>query len=200
MKSPLLCWFAVLTLLVASGTSRNAQQRGPVRVDLSKPGDAMVITLNGKHVGGLRVDQEGRLGIYGPNQASTAITIDGNDRIQVDPEPVKTPAARLTVADDVWMSGVLRVGRADAFGDAPLDPNGAIQVGRNLTTAQPMSVFRVFGQGQERFRLGLNKEGHGFWSNGPHDTPLVTFRPTSEDKTIASQIEFYGSVREAKAP
>jgi hypothetical protein len=200
MKSSLLCWLVVLTLFVASGTSRNAPQGGPLQVDLSKPGDAMVITLNGKHVGGLRVDKEGRLGIYGPNQSSTAITIDGRDRIQLCPEPVKSPAVRLTVADDVWMSGVLRVGKADAFGDAPLDPNGAIQVGRNLAVAQAMSVFRVFGQGRERFRLGLTEEGHGFWSNGPHDTPLVTLRPASEDKTTAAQVEFHGRVKEAKAP
>ena len=145
MKSSLLCWLVVLTLFVASGTSRNAPQGGPLQVDLSKPGDAMVITLNGKHVGGLRVDKEGRLGIYGPNQSSTAITIDGRDRIQLGPEPVKSPAVRLTVADDVWMSGVLRVGKADAFGDAPFDPNGAIQVGRNLAVAQAMSV--LFGLG-----------------------------------------------------
>ena len=200
MRSLILCCLMVLALFVASGTSRDTRQSGPVHVDLSKPGDAMIITLNGEHVGGLRVDKEGRLGIYGPNQISTAITIDERDRIQIDPEPVKSPAVRLTVANDVWMSGVLRVGRADAFGDAPFDPNGAIQVGRNLPVAQPMSVFRAFGQGRERFRFGISQDGHGFWSNGPHDTPLVTFRPTSEDKTTSAQIEFHAPVKKNKTP
>ncbi|MBM79411.1 MAG: hypothetical protein CMJ78_02300 [Planctomycetaceae bacterium] len=161
---------------------------------MAKPGDALIITLNGKHVGGLRVDHKGRLGIYGPNQASTAITVDGQDRVQIDPKPVEAPPVRLTVADDVWMSGVLRVGRADAFGDTPFDPNGAIQVGRNLPEAQPMSVFRAFGQGKERFRLGLSENGNGFWSNGPHDTPLVTFGAMSEDKTKSAQIDFHAPV------
>ena len=200
MRSSILCWLIVLTLFIASGTSRNTQQTGPVRVDLSKPGDAMIITLHGEPVGGLRVDQQGRLGIYGPNQASTAITIDGRDRIQIDPAPVKSPVVRLTVANDVWMSGVLRVGRADAFGDTPFDPNGAIQVGRNLPVAEPMSVFRAFGQGRERFRFGISQDGSGFWSNGPHDTPLVTFRSMSEDKTTPAQIEFHARVKENKSP
>lgn len=167
-------------------------------MDLAKPGDALIITLNGKDVGGLRVDSKGRLGVYGPNQVSTALTIDGQDRVQIDPEPVDAPPVRLTVADDVWMSGVLRVGRTDAFGDTPFDPNGAIQVGRNLPKAQPMSIFRAFGQGKERFRFGVSEDGHGFWSNGPHDAPLVTFRATSEDKTESAQIEFHAAVKESQ--
>ena len=169
---------------------------GPLRLDLEEPGDALIITLKGKPVGGLRVDKNGRLGLYGPNQTSTAITIDGKDRVQIDPEPVEAPPVRLTVSDDVWMSGVLRVGRADAFGDAPFDPNGAIQVGRNLPEAQAMSVFRAFGQGEERFRFGISEEGHGFWSNGPNDAPLVTFRATSQDKTEAARIEIHGEIEE----
>ena len=183
-------------LFCVLGASPDSRQRGPLRLELTKPGDALIITLNGRHAGGLRVDHGGRLGIYGPNQTSTAITVDGRDRVQIDPEPVAAPPVRLTVADDVWMTGVLRVGRADAFGDAPFDPNGAIQVGRNLSRAQPMAVFRAFGQGQERFRLGVSEGGHGFWSNGPHDTPLVTFRGRSEDRTTTARIEFHAPIEE----
>jgi hypothetical protein len=190
------CAFA-FGLCCVLGAARSAQQHGPLQLDLAKPGDALSITLNGNHVGGLRVDSEGRLGIYGPNRTSTAITIDGLDRVQIDPEPVAAPPVRLTVADDVWMTGVLRVGRADAFGNAPFDPNGAIQVGRNLPQAQPMSVFRAFGQGKERFRFGISEDGHGFWSNGPHDTPLVTFRGQSEDKTMSARIDFHAAVKES---
>ncbi|MBM4076647.1 MAG: hypothetical protein FJ267_13540 [Planctomycetes bacterium] len=196
MKTWLSSGMFAFGLFCVLGSMPDRQQNDPLRLDLAKPGDALIITLNGKHVGGLRVDSEGRLGIYGPNQSSTAITIDGQDRVQIDPAPVAEPPVRLTVAEDVWMTGVLRVGRADAFGDAPFDPNGAIQVGRNLPVAQPMSVFRTFAQGKERFRLGISGEGHGFWSNGPHDTPLVTFRGLSEDKTESGLIEFHATTKE----
>ncbi|MBC8355279.1 MAG: hypothetical protein H8E66_25160 [Planctomycetes bacterium] len=190
------CVFA-FGLFCMIGAAPNRHQQAPLQLDLAKPGDALIITLNGNHVGGLRVDSEGRLGIYGPNRTSTAITIDGLDRVQIDPEPVAAPPVRLTVADDVWMTGVLRVGRADAFGNAPFDPNGAIQVGRNLPQAQPMSVFRAFGQGRERFRFGISEDGHGFWSNGPRDTPLVTFRGLSEDKTTSARIDLHAAVKES---
>jgi len=181
------------------GAAPRNQSSAPIRLDLAKPGDALIITLEGKHVGGLRVDSQGRLGIYGPNHSSTVITIDVKDRVQIDPHPAKSPPVRLTVADDVWMSGVLRVGRADAFGEAPFDPNGAIQVGRNLPKAQPMSVFRAFGQGQEQFRLGITKDGQGFWSNGPHDTPLVTFRGRSEDNREQARVDFHAPINDVQS-
>jgi len=197
----LLMWLSsfvvAVALLGALGAAVNPQQRGPLHLDLAKPGDALIITLNGKHVGGLRVDSQGRLGVYGPNHASTAITVDGQDRVQIDPEPAASPPVRLTVANDVWMTGVLRVGREDAFGNTPFDPNGAIQVGRNLSRDQDMSLFRAFGQGRERFRIGISGEGHGFWSNGPHDAPLVTFRAAAEDKTTSAQIEFHAATKQA---
>lgn len=163
----------------------------PWQIDLKTPGDAIRIHLDGKPVGGLRVDSAGRLGLFGPNLTSTAITIDALDCVQIDPEPVEKPVVRLSVANDVWLTGVLRVGRADAFGQAAFDPNGAIQLGRNLPVAQPFSLLRAFGQGEERFRLGLTQEGYGFWSNGPHDTPLVMFRPLSEDKTEPAEIRLH---------
>lgn len=165
--------------------------RGPVVINLDKPGDALMVTMNGKPVGGLRVDDAGRLGVFGPNKTSTAITIDGRDRVQIDPEPVASPPTRLTIANDVWLTGVLRVGRADAFGDAPFDPNGAIQVGRNLPKAQPMALFRAYAQGKECFRLGATKEGHGFWSDGAHDTPLLTFKPSAERDPESGRLVFY---------
>jgi hypothetical protein len=172
-------WIVVtlLTIAWASGF-RAAPESGPVHIDLSKPGNALVITLDGKTVGGLRIDERGRLGIYGPNETSTAITLDALDHVQIDPRPVDAPPARLTIADDTWLTGMLRVGRADAFGDAPFDPNGAIQLGRNLQVAQPMALVRFFAQGRESFRIGATAEGHGFWSDGPHDVPLVTFPPS----------------------
>jgi hypothetical protein len=149
-------------------------------INLDQPGDALTIMLQGKAVGGLRVDDQGRLGVFGANYSSTAITLDGRDRVQIDPTPADSPAVRLSVADDAWMTGVLRVGRDDAFGDAPFDPNGAIQLGRNLQQAQPMALVRAFAQGRETFRLGVDAEGTGFWSDGPHDVPLVSFKSTME--------------------
>jgi hypothetical protein len=182
MNSQRQFFAALLVVAVAAWAmgARSAAEPGPIVIDLSAPGDALVISMQGKPVGGLRVDELGRLGIYGPNQTSTAITVDGLDRVQIDPAPLDSPPTRLTVADDVWLTGVLRVGRPDAFGDAPFDPNGAIQVGRNLPQAQPMALMRFFAQGQEAFRFGADKDGSGFWSDGPHDTPLVTFKPTGE--------------------
>jgi hypothetical protein len=150
-----------------------------------------VITLDGKAVGGLRVDVQGRLGVFGPNQTSTAITLDGRDRVQIDPAPVDEPPSRLTIANDAWLTGVLRVGRADAFGDAPFDPNGAIQVGRNLQKAQPMALMRFFAQGREAFRFGATAQGHGFWSDGSHDVPLVTFRPSAERAPHSGAVQLY---------
>lgn len=182
--------FAV-AIFFLSGAVHKSGQSGPVVIDLAKPGNAIIISLNGKHVGGLRIDASGRLGIYGPNYSSTAITLDSQDRVQVNPEPVDHPPVRLSIADDMWATGVLRVGRADAFGDTPLDPNGAIQLGRNLQDAQPMSILRAFGQGKESFRLGISEAGNGFWSNGPHDTPLVTFAGQSDDKTQPANIMFH---------
>ena len=191
MKSHISVALLVAALFVFSGAVHKSGDSGPFSIDLNQPGDALVLTLNGKHVGGLRVDAQGRLGIYGPNQSSTAITVDDKDRVQIDPAPVENPPVRLSVANDMWATGVLRIGRADAFGDTPLDPNGAIQLGRNLKEAQPMSVLRAFGQGKERFRIGITGEGDGFWSNGPHDTPLVTFTGQSEDKSTPAAIRFH---------
>jgi hypothetical protein len=172
-------WIATALIAAAWAMgSRHAPETGPVRIDLAAPGDALLITLDGKTVGGLRVGARGRLGIYGPNETSTAITLDALDHVQIDPRPVDAPTARLTIADDTWLTGMLRVGRADAFGDAPFDPNGAIQLGRNLQVAQPMALMRFFSQGRESFRIGATAEGHGFWSDGPHDVPLVTFPPS----------------------
>lgn len=181
---------AIGAIIWATGF-RPADERGPVTIDLSNPGDALVVTLAGKAVGGLRVDDQGRLGIFGPNQTSTAITVDKLDRVQIDPAPVDSPAARLTIANDVWLSGALRVGRADAFGDAPFDPNGAIQVGRNLPVAQPMTLARFFAQGREAFRIGATKDGAGFWSDGSHDIPLVTFRPSREGENSSGTVHIY---------
>ena len=186
---------AAFVLFGALGANVPHQQRETLHLDLARPGDALVITLNGKHVGGIRVDSQGRFGIYGANHASTAITIDGHDRVQIDPEPIDAPPVRLSVANDVWLTGALRVGRKDAFGTAPFDPNGGIQLGRNLSRDQNMSLVRAFGQGRERFRIGVSQDGHGFWSNGPHDTPLVTFRATSEDKTTSAQVEFHAATK-----
>ncbi|MGD9647234.1 MAG: hypothetical protein AB7U73_16095 [Pirellulales bacterium] len=189
-RSPLLVVVLLLIVAFALG-ARLAPQRGPLVIDLRQPGDALSITLNGQAVGGLRVDAQGRLGIYGPNYTSTAVTLDGQDKLQIDPQPAAAPAARLTVADDAWLTGVLRVGRADAFGDAPLDPNGAIQLGRNLAQAQPMALARFFSQGQESFRLGTTADGCGFISDGAHDLPLLTFRPSGEGSYPGGRIEFY---------
>jgi hypothetical protein len=173
----------------------NAQaNRGPVVIDLGRPGDALVITLDGKAVGGLRVDRQGRLGVFGPNQTSTAITLDSRDRVQIDPVPLDDPPARLSVANDAWLTGALRVGRADAFGDAPFDPNGSIQLGRNLPTAQPIALARFFAHGREAFRLGAAADGAGYWSDGAHDVPLVTFRPSREREPRSGTVEFYDTI------
>jgi hypothetical protein len=88
----------------------------------------------------------------------------------------------------------LRVGRADAFGDAPFDPNGAIQLGRNLSRAQPMALMRFFAQGRESFRLGAAADGCGYWSDGPHDVPLLTFRPSTPGHSQSGTLDFYGAV------
>lgn len=188
-----------LIAVLIYGLSSSEKQDQPIEINLQEPGNAFVIKLNGKHVGGVRVDDRGRLGIYGANYNSTAITIDDRDRVQIDSSPQVNPSARLTVADDVWMTGMLRVGRADAFGDAPFDPNGAIQVGRKLDQPQAMSVFRVFGQGEERFRLGVTEDGNGFWSNGPHDDPLVTFYPQQPENRDAARIRLHAPLIELGA-
>lgn len=182
---------AISSLVLLGATHISSSAR--TEIDLEKPGDALIIRLQGKPVGGLRVDDHGRLGIFGANHSSTAVTIDGRDRVQIDPNPADTPYARLTVADDSWMTGVLRVGRADAFGDAPFDPNGAIQVGRNLQKAQPMALFRAYAQGKESFRLGVTEEGHGYWSDGPNDRPMLTFYPSAERSPQTGRLVFYGT-------
>jgi hypothetical protein len=179
MKSQIGWMLLMVVVIVWAMGTRRAPERGPVVIDLDEPGDALVISLRGKAAGGLRVDEQGRLGIFGPNQTSTAVTVDERDRVQIGPAPEGSLVARLSVADDMWVTGMLRVGRPDAFGDAPLDPNGAIQLGRNLQTAQPMALARFFAQGVEAFRLGATAEGHGFWSDGAHDVPLVTFPPST---------------------
>lgn len=191
-KSSLIVIASLLVAALAMGT-RLAPER-PLVIDLARPGDALTITLNGQAVGGLRVDAQGRLGIFGPNHSSTAVTLDRYDKLQIDPRPVDAPAARMTVAEDVWLTGVLRVGRADAFGDAPFDPNGAIQLGRNLNRAQPMALARFFSQGKEAFRLGTTADGCGFVSDGPHDVPLLTFRPSPAGQHPAGQVEFHDTV------
>jgi hypothetical protein len=193
LKSVNVTLVLLIVAAFAMGT-RFPAERGPVVIDLSAPGDALAITLNGKAVGGLRIDAHGRLGIYGPNHTSTAVTLDGRDRIQIDPQPVESPSTRLTIDQDVWLTGVLRVGRPDAFGDAPFDPNGAIQLGRNLQTAQPMALARFFSQGRESFRLGTTGDGCGFISDGPHDVPLLTFRPSAEGQHPGGQVEFHDAV------
>jgi hypothetical protein len=167
------------------------QSTGSTVINLEKPGEALTIVLQGKVVGGLRVDEQGRLGIFGPNRTSTAITLDGRDRVQINPTPLDAPSARLTVADDTWLTGVLRVGRADAFGDAPFDPNGAIQLGRNLQKAQPMALLRAYAQGRESFRLGVGADGTGFWSDGPHDVPLISFQPSAVRNPKSGKLVFY---------
>lgn len=187
----------VISSIVVAALSvgdRLSQERGPVVIALNAPGDAVAITLEGKPVGGLRVDAQGRLGIYGPNHSSTAVTVDRHDKIQIDPRPVESPAARLTIADDMWATGALRVGRADAFGNAPMDPNGAIQLGRNLSKAQPMAFARFYAQGKESFRLGTTADGCGFVSDGPHDVPLLTFRPSPEGRNPSGRLEFHNTV------
>lgn len=192
-KSSLVVVSSLLVVALSLG-ARLAPERGPVVIDLKQPGDALSIMLNGKSVGGLRVDARGRLGIYGPNYSSTAVTLDGHDKIQIDPHPVDAPTARMTIAEDVWLSGVLRVGRADAFGDAPFDPNGAIQLGRNLSQAQPMALARFFAQGKESFRLGATADGCGFVSDGAHDVPLLTFRPSPQGQYPHGRLEFHDAV------
>jgi|GEM_PF-1012197 len=181
---------SLVVTAVSLGTQLSSS-RGPVVIDLASPGDALAITLAGKPVGGLRVDNQGRLGIYGPNHSSTAMTLDRYDKLQIDPQPVDSPAARMTIAEDVWLTGVLRVGRADAFGDAPFDPNGAIQLGRNLPKAQPMALARFFSQGKEAFRLGTTADGCGFVSDGPHDVPMLTFRPSPAGQHPSGCLEFH---------
>lgn len=196
MKSGITSGALSFIAVLLCGLSNSDKQAQPIEIDLESPGTAIVIKLNGKHAGGLRVDSQGRLGIYGANYSSTAITIDGRDRVQIDPTPDSNPPTRLTVADDVWLTGMLRVGRADAFGDTPFDPNGAIQVGRKLEKAQIMSMIRVFGQGSERFRLGVSKNGNGFWSNGPHDDPLVTFNVQQPENREAAGIHLHAPLTE----
>ena len=196
MKSGIASAALSFIVVLLCGLSKSDKQTQPIEIDLEKPGTAIVIKLNGKHAGGLRVDAQGRLGIYGANYNSTAITIDDRDRVQIDPTPNSDPPARLTVADDVWATGVLRVGRADAFGDTPFDPNGAIQVGRNLEKAQIMSMISIFGQGSERFRLGVSEDGNGFWSNGPHDDPLVTFDSQHPENRDAAGIRLHAPLTE----
>ena len=115
MNNSSLLIVSTLLLVAFSLAARLAPERGPVVIDLAQPGDALAITLNGRPVGGLRVDAQGRLGIYGPNHSSTAMTLDRYDKLQLDPHPVDAPAARMTIAEDVWLTGVLRVGRADGM-------------------------------------------------------------------------------------
>jgi len=113
--------------------------------------------------------------------------------VQIDPEPVDVPKTRLTIANDVWLTGVLRVGRADAFGDAPFDPNGAIQLGRKLDRDQPIALLRAFAHGQESFRLGANADGVGYWSDGPHDSPLMTFQPSAPGQPESGNAFIYST-------
>lgn len=122
------------------------------------------------------------------------MTLDRHDQLLLDPQPVTSPAAPLTVADDARMTRLLRVGRPDAFGDAPIDPNGAIQLGRNLTTAQPMSLARLFKVGNESFRLGTTTDGCGFVSDGAHDVPLLTFRPSRPGRNPDGRWGFHKAV------
>ena len=179
--------------VAAAATGMVGQSSGPIVINLDRPGEAILLTLEGKPAGGMRIDEQGRLGIFGPNRTSTIVTIDNQDHVQIDPEPVHAPKARLTIANDTWLTGVLRVGLADAFGDAPFDPNGAIQLGRKLDKAQPIALLRAFAHGKESFRLGANTEGIGYWSDGPHDSPLMTFHPSAPGEQESGKAFIYAA-------
>ena len=59
-----------------------------------------------------------------------------------------------------------------------------------------MSMLRIFGQGKERFRLGVTQGGNGFWSNGPHDDPLVTFDNQQPGNRETAGIRLYAPLTE----
>jgi len=62
--------------LVAAAMGVFGPQSGPIVINLDSPGEAILLTLDGKPAGGLRIDERGRLGIFGPNRTSTILTVD----------------------------------------------------------------------------------------------------------------------------
>ena len=195
MKSGITSGALSFIAVLLCGLSNSDKQAQPIEIDLESPGTAIVIKLNGKHAGGLRVDSQGRLGIYGANYSSTAITIDGRDRVQIDPTPDSNPPTRLTVEDDVWLTGMLRVGRADAWG-YPLrsercDP-GWSQIGENSNHVHDPH----FWPRKRTFSSGSIEKWKRLWSNGPHDDPLVTFNVQQPGNREAAGIHLHAPLTE----
>jgi hypothetical protein len=68
----------------------------------------------------------------------------------------------LTIANDVWLTGVLRVGRADAFGDAPFRSKTArFRWGAICRWPSRWRCSAPLRKGEERWRLGATAEGDG---------------------------------------
>lgn len=124
----------------------------------------------GGETGGIRVDASGRLCIFGPNISSCAVTIDGQDKVQVG-DAVGDTQVRLRVTDDFWATGHGRFG--PDCGSLPLDPDGAISLCR-ATSAQNQSFIRIVRDGVEQARIGLTANDElAFMREGADDPGLV---------------------------
>lgn len=162
----------------------------PLVIDLPA-GTTDAITIrnsSGVVVGGLRMDSNGRLAIFGPNHSSNAITVRGNDKVYVGSTvPADSEqAAHVMIEDDVHLTGTLRVGIPDAFVGMPIDPRGAIQLGRTSATGQnqTISLIRLYrknhstGLSEECGRIGIDADGFPCIMQGTQDVPLLTMRPS----------------------
>lgn len=140
--------------------------------------DYLALQRNSTQYGRIGLDSSDRFRLSGPNLSSNALTIDGSDFIQIGPA-IASPGVRFYVTDDVWLTGVLRVGASATYGAASLDPDGAIQLGRNIT-AQAHSVMRIFRAGTEYARVGLDASNQLTLMAGPNDTPALMVSSTGQ--------------------
>ena len=158
----------------------------PVVVDLTANGDGYILKVNGVPKAIIRVDTEGRAAIIGPD-GTPMLTMSGRGRATVGapfatgvgPEPATDPV-RLLVQDDLWATGTIRAGIPGAFGSAPIDPRGALQLGRNHAP-QTASYIRFYHL-SEQARIGLTAADEPFISPIPNDDP--TFFRIAKDGTV----------------
>ncbi len=117
--------------------------------------------------------------IRGPNQSDVlriSPTIEGAaDRIvfgdpsYVPPSVATTPSTRFRFGDDVQINGVLRLGADVTFANSPIDPDGGLQMGRDIT-AQAHSLIRFYRQGTEKCRIGMDASDRLALQQGASDT------------------------------
>lgn len=152
--------------------------------------------------GALGLDANDWFVIRGAN-LSDAIKISSTDQIVFGDAGVSAPLTRFRFGDDLQINGVLRIGADATFGALPVDPDGGIQLGRDIP-AQDHGVIRFYRQGAERARIGLDASDRISLKQGASDVNglvvgagVVVGIPTGGDKgsgTINAQAVYDDNV------